>query len=61
MVTLDPPPYSVETAEDLDATRTAEAASQLYILFRRDPQFRRSLHKLDPVLFRRLTNAEVRP
>lgn len=31
----------------------------LFILFCRDPQFRRSLYKLDPVLFRRFTNGEV--
>lgn len=28
--------------------RTAEAVSLLFILFCRDPQFRRALHKLDP-------------
>lgn len=59
MVTLDPPPDLVETTEDLDAIRTTEAVNLLFILFRRDPQFRRSLHKLDPVLFRRFTNGEV--
>lgn len=59
MVTLDPPPDLVEIAEDLDAMRTAEAVSLLFILFCRDPQFRRSLYKLDPVLFRRFTNGEV--
>lgn len=32
--------------------RTAEAVSLLFILFCRDPQFRRALYKLDPVLFR---------
>lgn len=37
----------------------AEAVSLLFILFCRDPQFRRSLYKLDPVLFRRFTNGEV--
>lgn len=42
-----------------DAMRTAEAVSLLFILFCRDPQFRRSLYKLDPVLFRRFTNGEV--
>lgn len=36
--------------------RTAEAVSLLFILFCRDPQFRRALYKLDPVLFRRFTN-----
>lgn len=40
---------------DLDAMRTAEAVSLLFILCCRDPQFRRSLYKLDPVLFRRFT------
>ncbi len=59
MVTLDPPPDLVETTEDLDATRTTETANLLFILFCRDPQFRRSLYKLDPVLFRRFTNGEV--
>ena len=59
MVTLDPPPDLVEIAEDLDAMRTAEAVSLLFILFCRDPQFRRSLYKLDTVLFRRFTNGEV--
>lgn len=39
--------------------RTAEAVSLLFILFCRDPQFRRALHKLDPVLFSRFTNGEV--
>lgn len=39
--------------------RTAEAVSVLFILFCRDPQFRRALYKLDPVLFRRSTNGEV--
>lgn len=29
--------------------RTAEAVSVLFILFCRDPQFRRALYKLDPV------------
>lgn len=29
--------------------RTAEAVSVLFILFCRDPQFRRTLYKLDPV------------
>lgn len=53
------PPDLVEIAEDLDAMRTAEAVSLLFILFCRDPQFRRSLYKLDPVLFRRFTNGEV--
>ena len=43
----------------LDAMRTAEAVSLLFILFCRDPQFRRALYKLDPVLFRRFTNGEV--
>lgn len=43
----------------VDAMRTAEAVSLLFILFCRDPQFRRSLYKLDPVLFRRFTNGEV--
>ena len=38
--------------------RTAEAVSLLFILFCRDPQFRRALYKLDPVLVRRLTNGE---
>lgn len=38
---------------------TAEAVSVLFILFCRDPQFRRTLYKLDPVLFRRFTNGEV--
>lgn len=51
--------YYVEIAEALDAMRTAEAVSLLFILFCRDPQFRRSLYKLDPVLFRRFTNGEV--
>ena len=46
--------------KDKDMMRTAEAASLLFILFCRDPQFRRSLHKLDPVLFHRFTNGEVR-
>ena len=59
MVTLDPPPDLVEITEDLDAMRTTEAVSLLFILFCRDPQFRRSLYKLDPVLFRRFTNGEV--
>lgn len=59
MVTLDPPPDLVEIAESLDAMRTAEAVSLLFILFCRDPQFQRSLYKLDPVLFRRFTNGEV--
>lgn len=61
MVTLDPPPDLVEITEDLDAMRTAEAVSLLFILFRRDPQFWRSLYKLDPVSSRRLTNEEVWP
>lgn len=39
--------------------RTAEAVSLLFILFCRDLQFRRTLYKLDPVLFRRFTNGEV--
>lgn len=39
--------------------RTAEAVSLLFILCCRDPQFRRALHKLDPVLFSRFTNGEV--
>ena len=39
--------------------RTAEAVRLLFILFCRDPQFLRALHKLDPVLFRRFTNGEV--
>ena len=39
--------------------RTAEAVSVLFILCCRDPQFRRALYKLDPVLFRRFTNGEV--
>lgn len=39
--------------------RTAEAVSLLFILFCRDQQFQRALHKLDPVLFRRFTNGEV--
>lgn len=56
---LDTPPDLVEIAEDLDAMRTAEAVSLLFILFCCDPQFRRSLYKLDPVLFRRFTNGEV--
>ena len=43
----------------LDEMRTAEAVSLLFILFCRDPQFRRALYKLDPVLFRRFTNGEV--
>lgn len=43
----------------LDAMRTAEAVSLLFILFCRDPQFLRALYKLDPVLFRRFTNGEV--
>lgn len=43
----------------LDAMRTAEAVSLLFILFCRDPQFQRALHKLDPVLFSRFTNGEV--
>lgn len=30
--------------------RTAEAVSLLFILFCRDPQFRRALYKLDPVV-----------
>lgn len=51
---------SLATTEDLDTTRTTEAASLLFNLFRHDPQFRRSLYKLDPVLFRRFTNGEVR-
>lgn len=56
MVTLDPPPDLVEIAEDLDAMRTAEAVSLLFIPFCRDPQFRRSSYKPDPVSFRRSTN-----
>nr|DAH65510.1 MAG TPA: zinc-ribbon domain protein [Caudoviricetes sp.] len=48
-----------ETVEALDAMRTTEAVSLLFILFCCDPQFRRSLYKLDPVLFRRFTNGEV--
>lgn len=39
--------------------RAAEAVSLLFILFCRDPQFQRALHKLDPVLFSRFTNGEV--
>lgn len=39
--------------------RTAEAVSLLFILFCRDPQFQRTLYKLDPVLLRRFTNGEV--
>lgn len=51
---------SPATTENLDAKRTTETASLLFILFCRDPQFRRSLYKLDPVLFRRFTNGEMR-
>lgn len=39
--------------------RTAETVSILFILFCRDPQFRRALHKLDSVLFSRFTDGEV--
>ena len=60
MMTLDPPPDLVEITEDLDAKQTTEAVNLLFTLFCRDPQFRRSLYKLDPVLFRRFTNGEIR-
>lgn len=33
---------------------------QLYKLFYRESSFRTALYKLDPVLFRRFTNGEIR-